>query len=273
MAPQAETIRASAHWQPLSWRGWAPHLLWVWRYVKRTTARGRGQSQSPSEAARERLSSFSPHGHWADVSSLVTGCSKPLPRCFFLTGPCRSLKRKLSASAERQDWNSRNESRISPSMTYTQHECHQRAVESCTSYNDAVLKFALLVRLIRLSLDGGRGSIRICKLPAARCPIQLLRRFNGGSRHQRRVSEEGSSSLQRRNLRCGDKAAAYIARRPSYFGGLWQAAGRAIGSFFLVLHEPIDVQLHCMIKKLFFPYSVSRSRNINNNKNMKQEQI
>ncbi len=26
-------------------------------------------------------------GHWADASSLVTGCSNPLPRCFFLTGP------------------------------------------------------------------------------------------------------------------------------------------------------------------------------------------
>ncbi len=31
----------------LSWCGWAPHPLWVWRYVKRMTVRGWGQSQSP----------------------------------------------------------------------------------------------------------------------------------------------------------------------------------------------------------------------------------
>ncbi len=57
-------------------------------------------------------------------------------------GRSRSLKRKLSANAERQDWNSRNESSqarwaqhqrgISPSMTHTQRECHQRAGETCT---------------------------------------------------------------------------------------------------------------------------------------------
>ncbi len=43
----AETIRVRAHWQPLSWCGWAPHLLWVWRYVKKMMIRVRGQSQSP----------------------------------------------------------------------------------------------------------------------------------------------------------------------------------------------------------------------------------
>ncbi len=57
----------------------------------------------------------------------------------------RSLKRKLSVSAEKQDWNSRNESSqsrwaqrqhgISPSMTHTQRECHPRPGETCMSYN------------------------------------------------------------------------------------------------------------------------------------------
>ncbi len=63
-----------------------------------------------------------------------------------------------------------------------------------------------------------------CKLSAARGPIRLLRRFNGESRHQRRVSEEGSSLLKRRNLRCGGDAATHIARGPAHFGGLWRAA-------------------------------------------------
>ncbi len=98
------------------------------------------------------------HGHWAGVSSLVTSCSNPLPRCFFLTGPweekrgwreewSRSLKRKLSVNIERQDWISHNESSqsswaqrqrgISPSMTHTQRECHPCAGKTCTSYNDS----------------------------------------------------------------------------------------------------------------------------------------
>ncbi len=44
----AETIWARAYWQPLSLCRWPPHPLWVWHYVKRTTVRGRGQSQSPT---------------------------------------------------------------------------------------------------------------------------------------------------------------------------------------------------------------------------------
>ncbi len=44
------------------------------------------------------------------------------------------------------------------------------------------------------------GDDRICDLGATRGPIRLLRHFNCGSRHQQRVSEEGSLSLKRRNL-------------------------------------------------------------------------
>ncbi len=50
------------------------------------------------------------------------------------------------------------------------------------------------------------------------------------------VSEEGSSSLKRRNLRCDGEAAVYIARCPSHFGGLHSnrltRRRQAIGSFF-----------------------------------------
>ncbi len=95
-------------------------------------------------------------GHWADVS-LSPATQILCPTVFSSQVPGRkkmggcegrscSLKRKLSVSAERQDWNSRNESSqsrwakrqrgISPSMTHTQRECHQHAGETFTSYND-----------------------------------------------------------------------------------------------------------------------------------------
>ncbi len=38
------------------------------------------------------------------------------------------------------------------------------------------------------------------------------------------MSLHASVASFRRNLRCGGRAADYIARRPSRFGGLWQAA-------------------------------------------------
>ncbi len=146
------------------------------RCVKQTTARGWGQAQSPITLPRlkppekgcqrerwlcwvKRTGECSICGdgearrHWADVSSLVTGCSNPLSCCFFLTCPweeemggregrSHSLKRKLSVSTEKQDWNSCNETNqsrwaqhqrgISPSMTHTQRECHQRTGETYT---------------------------------------------------------------------------------------------------------------------------------------------
>ncbi len=92
------------------------------------------------------------------------------------------------------------------------------------------------------------GDERISKLATARGPIRLLRCFNGESWLRRRISEEGSLSLKRRNLRCG-KAAAYIARRPAHFGELLASTLTEPLIRFLVLHEPMDVQLHCVIKK------------------------
>ncbi len=110
-------VRARARWQPLSSREWLHHPLSVWRWMKQMTARGQGQPRSlitlphlkppekvchpvhcRSHRTRSRHSSWVKRtecslcdskacGHWADASSLVTGCSNPLPRCFFLTGP------------------------------------------------------------------------------------------------------------------------------------------------------------------------------------------
>ncbi len=90
--------------------------------MKRTAARGRGQSQSQalSEAVRERLSSISRHAGieptWARLSlaarillffphrsSQVLERKKTRKKTGGREGRSRSLKRKLSASAERQD--------------------------------------------------------------------------------------------------------------------------------------------------------------------------
>ncbi len=70
-------------------------------------------------------------------------------------GRSRSLKRKLTANAERQDWNTRSASiqpcwaqrqrGISPSVTHTQRECHQRAGDSRKSYNNGTA-FATMLR-------------------------------------------------------------------------------------------------------------------------------
>ncbi len=162
-------------------------LLWVWRCVKQTTARGWGQSQSPITLPRLKTLEkgccpIRCHSHrtrscrsqpqrdadrvgwrgqanalsvvmarhagieptWARLSpaarilcpavfsSQVPGRKKTCGH----EGRSHSLKIKLSASAERQDWNFRYESGISPSMIHTQRECHQCAGETCTSYND-----------------------------------------------------------------------------------------------------------------------------------------
>ncbi len=65
------------------------------------------------------------------------------------------------------------------------------------------------------------GDDRVCKLVAVRGPNLAAW---GVSMADPGVSREGSSSLKRRNLRCGGRAAHYIVRRPSHFSGLWRAA-------------------------------------------------
>ncbi len=130
-------------------------------------------------------------------------------------------------------------------LTMTARNLQQRCAEIC-SFSEAPY-----------SVSGWRWDDQICKLVAARGPIQLLRRFNSGSRRQRRVSEEGSSSLKKINLRCGGEDAPPILVG---YGGLHSALVH-----FFILHEPMDVQLHCVIEiwfsrrgeHLFFPDSVS----------------
>ncbi len=84
------------------------------------------------------------------------------------------------------------------------------------------------VRLFYIVTGWRQGIDRVCKLIASRGSIQLLRRFSGESRHQRRVNVKGSSLLKRRNLRCGD--GRLYSQRPRPF---WQAMAGciAVGSF------------------------------------------
>ncbi len=139
----------------------SPSSLTVWRYVKRTTVRARGQSQSPITPSRlkppekkgchlfrchshqtrswTRSNKIAAKGRWSCWVKRTDECSLPLwwrrgtralsrhelachwllkfsIRYFFSQitgrkktggheGRSRSLKRKLTASAERQDWN------------------------------------------------------------------------------------------------------------------------------------------------------------------------
>ncbi len=210
-------------------------------------------------------------GHWADVSSLVTGRSNLLLTVFFSQIPGRkktggarggvALWKESYLRAQRQDWtlNERSQPPLSAASVWDspKHDMLSAWVSSacrgdlhvlkwrCGICNNAALKFAVFSEALRSRL----GINRICKLAAARGPIWLLRHFNGRSRCQQRVSEEGSSSLKRRNLRCGGKVASYIARRPTYlagYGGLHSHRlshrRQAIGSFFST--GPMGVQLH-----------------------------
>ncbi len=68
------------------------------------------------------------------------------------------------------------------------------------------------------------GDDRIFKLAAARGPVRLLRLSTADPGVGEESARKWSSSLKRRNLRCGGETAAYIARRPVHFGRLWQAA-------------------------------------------------
>ncbi len=116
------------------------------------------------------------------LSRRELACHRPLKssaHCFFSQipgrkktggskGRSRSLKRKLTASAERQDWNAHSVSNqhrwtqrqrvISPSITHTQHECHQRAGDSRTSYNDGAA-FATTLRWNLLNKSGETFSL------------------------------------------------------------------------------------------------------------------
>ncbi len=151
----------------------------------------------------------------AVFSSQVPGRKKTGGR----EGRSRSLKWKLSVSTGRQDWNSRNESSqsrcvqrqrgISPSMTHTQCECHQRAGETCTSFNDGAA-FATTFGEI-CSSDRrwmAAGDDRVCMLVAARGPNPAAW---GVSTADPGVSEESAKKgLHRRREEIWDAAALAV---------------------------------------------------------------
>ncbi len=63
-------------------------------------------------------------------------------------------------------------------------------------------KFALFFFALRIDTGWLQGMTESASWALQKVLVRLLRHFNGGSRHQRRVSGEGSSSLKRKNLSC-----------------------------------------------------------------------
>ncbi len=87
-------------------------------YVTRTAVRGRGQSQSP----------------------ITPPCPKPPEEKAVIYFTVTSTER--TRYADHVEWRGRA---ISPSVTHTQRESHERAGDSCTSYNDG-MAFATTLR-------------------------------------------------------------------------------------------------------------------------------
>ncbi len=204
----SKTTRPRAHWQPLSWYGWTPHPFWVWCCMKRMAEKGRGQSQSlitplrpkppekgchlavtPTEqdhVARSRretlimLSLSAVMGRHAGIESTWPRLS-PAARIFCPAvfqkktggrkGRSRYLKRKLSASAERQDWTlavrtvSPAGCSVSVGLPQAWHTLSvnvisvQGSPSRLTICNNAFVKTKcpLFWRSFRLLADGGRG--------------------------------------------------------------------------------------------------------------------
>ncbi len=223
--------------------------------------------------------------HWASVSSLGTGFSNPLPRCFFLTGPWEKEKgraRGTESLSEKKAIRERGEARLGVSVGFPQAwhtlsvsvsrvQGRPGAPRRCICNN--AVKFALLVRLFRLTSDSCRGWP---SLQAGCCEvlIRLLeafqRRIPASAKSQRRrefVTEEKKSEMRW-------QAADYKDRCPSHFGRLWSGC-IAIGSLAttvdwfgsFTLYEPITCSYNCVIEKGFsegekrdFPILTSISR-------------
>ncbi len=258
-------------------------------------------NSSASEAASERLSSNSPslepneimslaaaeghwscwakrmgkrslcgdgeeYGHWADVSSLNTGCSTPLPRCFLLTGPWEEengRERRAESLSEKKAICERRE--LGSALDFPKHDTHSAWLSSacrgfphvlqwwCGICNNPVLKFALLVRLFFRSHRIAAGDDRICKLVAARGPIQLLRRFNGGSLHQRRVSKDSLHRWREEILVAMAEQLIILPDAPPILAGC-----NGLHSHWLTRHRS-RLQLK---KKIVFPYKRLRHSTI-----------
>ncbi len=88
-----------------------------------------------------------------------------------------------------------------------------RAVSRCAQLQRGIFPSMTHTQRARLTMTAWH----LQQLSAARGPIRLLRRFNGESRRQRRVSEEEYSSLKRSNLRCGGEAINYLGEQFGHF--------------------------------------------------------
>ncbi len=153
-------------------------------------------------------------GHWANASSLVTGCSNHLPRCFFLTGPweeengrgrgaeslsekkaileCREARLKLSP------WEQLALLSSELAWDFPKNDTHSAWVSSTCNAVE-LYSFKGYVDRHRMAAEDDR----VCKLGAARGPNPAVevfqRQIPASAKSQRRrelVAEEKKSELQ-----------------------------------------------------------------------------
>ncbi len=196
MAPQSETTKARAHWQPLLWHGRAPRPFWVWHSVKRMAARGRDQSQSPITLPRPKppeKGCYPTRRHSHRMRSCRSQPQRPanLLWRWGMWALSRRQRARLQVLGIPQAWHTLSVIVISVQGS----PARLTMAFATTAHWNLLFSEAVLDR--RRMAAGDRPDLQLI---AARGPIQLLRRFNGESLHQRRFSEEGSSSLKRRNL-------------------------------------------------------------------------
>ncbi len=146
--------------------------------------------------------------HCAGVSSLFTGCSNPLPRCFFLTGPreeengrvqgaeslseVKAIREHREVRLKLSQWEQSVPLCARSAWNFPKHDSHSAWVSSACrgdlhvlQWRRGICKFFVEIWEI-CSSDRCRmaaGDDRVCKLVAARGPNRSSRlAFNGGIR-------------------------------------------------------------------------------------------
>ncbi len=170
-------------------------------------------------------------------------------------GRSRFLKRKLSGSIERRNESSQShwaqrQRGISPSMTHTSVTVISDPRLTMTAWHFQQ-RHARICSFCEALLDG-RRMVAGDRQRSASWALQEVQSGCWGVPTNLGISEESARKGLRRWWEEVWDAAGYIVRRPVHFGGLWRATPPPSHWFvFIALHEPMDVQFHCVIEKGF----------------------
>ncbi len=184
------------------------------------------------------------------MSSLFTGCSNPLPRCFFLTGPweeengrargaeslseVKAIREHREARLKLSQWEQSVPLCAASVWNFPKHDTHSAWVSSACRGRPARLSMTarhlqlILVKFqkfaLRINVGWLQGMTESASWSLREVLIRLLEAF------QRRIPESAKSQ-QRRVFVAEEKKSEmrllwpfYFARRPSHFGGQWRAA-------------------------------------------------